>query len=64
MYDVYWGESYQCNNLDKNHLNIIYLGNHMRIHTGEKPYQCCHCDETLNVYIDIISHWELVYQTF
>ncbi|CAL4166777.1 unnamed protein product, partial [Meganyctiphanes norvegica] len=38
------GESYLCNKCDNHFLNNTNVTEHQRNHTGEKPYQCCQCD--------------------
>ncbi|CAL4060673.1 unnamed protein product, partial [Meganyctiphanes norvegica] len=36
---------YQCNQCEKAFFRSGHLKSHMKMHTGEKPYQCSHCDE-------------------
>jgi len=52
---------HQCSICGKELLSAYTLGNHMRSHTGERPYGCSVCEKFFKTKSNLNEHYRLVF---
>lgn len=52
---------HQCSVCGKELLSAYTLGNHMRSHTGERPYGCSVCEKFFKTKSNLNEHYRLVF---